>query len=70
MAQTSGRQSLNAMGLLRLWLWGSAGVIAFLVIWAVAPVLFLLLALTAGIGLVCAGTIKLARLLEAWKDRA
>jgi hypothetical protein len=59
---------LTAMGLLRLWLWGSGAVLVFLLIWAIAPVLFLVLALTAAIGIVCAVTIKLARVIEAWKN--
>ncbi|MDX2202723.1 MAG: hypothetical protein NW223_08230 [Hyphomicrobiaceae bacterium] len=59
------RGHLSTMGLLRLWLWGSAAVVVVLLIWAIAPVLFLLLALTAGLGLVSAAVVKLARLIEA-----
>ena len=53
------------MGILRIWLWGSGIALASLVTWMVAPVLFLLLGLTALIGLICAVPIKLARIIEA-----
>lgn len=53
--------------LLRVWLWGTGAIILFLVVWAIAPVLFLLLLLTAALGLICGLVIKLARTLEAWR---
>lgn len=59
------RRGLSSVSLLRAWLWGSATLIALLVIWVVAPILFFVLALTAGVGLVCLIPIKLARLIEA-----
>ncbi len=55
------------MSLLRLWLWGSGLALAVLITWVVAPVLFLALALTAAIGLICAIVIKLARKLERFR---
>lgn len=59
----------GSLTLLRVWLWGTGAIIAFLVIWMIAPVLFLLLLLTAGLGLVSAVMVLLARKLEAWKGR-
>lgn len=61
------RRSSAAMSFLRLWLWGSGIALAVLVIWVVAPVLFLGLALTAGIGVICAIVVKLARQLERFR---
>ncbi len=59
------RGAVSSVSLLRLWLWGSATLIALLIIWVVAPILFFVLALTAGVGLVCLVPIKIARLIEA-----
>ncbi len=58
-------RGLSSVSLLRLWLWGSAALILALIIWVVAPILFFVLALTAGVGLVCLIPIKIARLIEA-----
>lgn len=54
--------------LLRTWLIATGVALACFLIWMIAPVLFLLLALTAGLGLVSAIAVKLARKLEAWKQ--
>jgi hypothetical protein len=59
----------GSLTLLRVWLWGTGAIIAFLVIWMIAPVLFLVLLLTAGLGLISAVMVLLARKLEAWTGR-
>lgn len=53
--------------LLRFWLAGSALALTAGLIWMIAPVLFLVLALAAGLGLVSAVIVMLARKLERWK---
>ncbi len=53
--------------LLRYWLLGSAVALTSFLIWIIAPVLFLVLALTAGLGVICAVIVMLARRLERWK---
>lgn len=53
--------------LLRFWLIGSGAALAAGLIWIIAPVLFLVLALTAGLGVISAGIVMLARRLERWK---
>lgn len=57
----------GTLTLLRVWLWGTGAIIAFLIVWTIAPVLFLVLLLTAGLGVLSAAMILLARRLEAWK---
>lgn len=52
---------------LRVWLIGSAVALASFLIWTVAPVLFLVLALAAGLGGLSALVVMLARRLERWK---
>ena len=47
--------------LLRLWLVATAVLLAGSLVWALAPVLLFLLLLTAGLGLLSALTIALAR---------
>lgn len=59
----------GTLTLLRVWLSGTGAVIAFLLVWTIAPVLFLVLLLTAGLGLLSFAMVALARKLEAWKDR-
>lgn len=61
------RRNPAVVSFLRLWLWGSGVALAALIIWVVAPVLFLGLALTAGIGVICAIVVKLARKLERFR---
>lgn len=61
------RRPSAAMTVLRLWLIATGALLAALVIWEIAPFLFLLLALTLGVGLVAALSVKLARTLEAWR---
>ena len=57
------------MTLLRLWLIGTSIVLAGLAVWAFAPVLVFVLLLTAGLGVVSAAMIAVARALQAWRDR-
>ena len=54
---------------LRFWLAGSGGLILALAVWAFAPVLLFILLLTAGLGLLCAFMITIARSLAAWRQR-
>jgi hypothetical protein len=54
--------------LLRLWLAASAIVFAGLLVWAFAPVLLLLMLVTAGLGAVVAIMLALARRLQAWRE--
>ena len=57
------------MTVLRLWLIGTSVVLAGLMVWAFAPVLVFFLLLTAGLGVVCAVMIGIARALRAWRER-
>ena len=57
----------GAVTLLRFWLIGSAVALTAFLIWIIAPVLFLVLALTAGLGVISAAIVMLARRLERWK---
>ena len=57
----------GAIVLLRYWLIGSALALAAFFIWIIAPVLFLVLALTAALGAISAVIVYLARRLERWK---
>lgn len=61
-------RTTGTVALLRLWLIGSAVALACFLIWIIAPVLFLVLALTAGLGLLSAAIVVLARRLERWKN--
>lgn len=63
------RKPDGTVTLLRFWLIGSAVALAAFLIWMIAPVLFLVLALTAGLGLISAAIVALARRLERWKNR-
>ena len=53
------------MTVLRLWLLATAAIGAALALWAFAPVMTFVLLLTAGLGVVSALMIGLARLLQA-----
>ena len=55
------------MTMLRVWLIGSAVALASFLIWTIAPVLFLLLALAAALAGLSAVVVVLARRLERWK---
>ena len=55
--------------LLRLWLVATAILLAAILVWAFAPVLLFFLVLTAGLGLVSALMIGLARGLQVWRAR-
>ena len=55
--------------MLRFWLIGTTIILATLAVWAFAPVLVFVGLLTAGVGLVCAVMIGLARALQAWRER-
>jgi len=55
--------------LLRLWLVATAVLLTALLVWAFAPVLLFFLLLTAGLGLVSALMIGLARGVQAWRAR-
>ena len=57
------------MTLLRLWLVATAVLLTALLVWAFAPVLLFFLLLTAGLGLVSALMIGLARGVQAWRAR-
>jgi hypothetical protein len=56
--------------LLRLWLAGTAAVLAALAIWAFAPVLVFAALVVVGLGLVSVAMIALARRLQRWRERA
>jgi len=55
--------------LLRLWLVATAVLLAGVLVWALAPVLLFFLLLTAGLGLLSALMIGMARGLQAWRAR-
>jgi hypothetical protein len=55
--------------LLRLWLVATTALIAAILVWAFAPVLLFFLLLTAGLGLLSAVMIGVARGLQAWRGR-
>jgi len=54
--------------LLRTWLIASSVVITAIAVWALAPVLVFVALLVAGLGLISAAMIMLARRLRAWRD--
>jgi len=54
---------------LRLWLVATTVLLAALMVWAFAPVLLFFLLLTAGLGLIAALMIGVARGLQAWRTR-
>ena len=56
------------MTLLRAWLIASSVVITAIAVWALAPVLVFVALLVAGLGLISASMIMLARRLRAWRD--
>jgi hypothetical protein len=53
--------------ILALWLLATAVFLAGAFIWAFVPVLVPILGLTAGIGVLVAGIVGLARALERWR---
>ena len=57
------------MTLLRIWLAGTAVVLAAVAVWAFAPVLVFMAALLVALGLVAAAMIALARRLRVWRER-
>ena len=57
------------MTVLRLWLVATTVLLAAILVWAFAPVLLFFLLLTAGLGLVSALMIGLARGVQAWRAR-
>jgi hypothetical protein len=57
------------LSLLRLWLLGTALILAGLMIWAFAPVLVFLALLVVGLGIVSFASIGLARALERRLER-
>ena len=57
------------MTALRLWLVATTVLLAALMVWAFAPVLLFFLLLTAGLGLIAALLIGVARGLQAWRTR-
>lgn len=57
------------MTLLRLWLAGTAVVLAAVAVWAFAPVLAFVFLLAAALGLVSIAMIALAHTLRRWRDR-
>jgi hypothetical protein len=54
---------------LRLWLVATTILLAAILVWAFAPVLLFFLLLTAGLGLVSALMIGLARGVQTWRAR-
>ena len=57
------------MTALRLWLVATTALLAAILVWAFAPVLLFFLLLTAGLGLLSALMIGMARGLQAWRGR-
>ena len=57
------------MTALRIWLVATTVLLAAMLVWAFAPVLLFFLLLTAGLGLVAALMIAMARGLQAWRGR-
>ena len=57
------------MTALRLWLVATTALLVAILVWAFAPVLLFFLLLTAGLGLLSALTIRMARALQAWRAR-
>ena len=57
------------MTVLRLWLVATTILLAAILVWAFAPVLLFFLLLTAGLGLVSALMIGLARGVQTWRAR-
>lgn len=57
------------MRLLRTWLLVTAALLAAIAVWAFAPVLLFIALLTAGLGLLSAIMVALARGLQAWRRR-
>ena len=57
------------MTVLRLWLVATTALLAAILVWAFAPVLLFFLLLTAGLGLLSALMIGMARGLQAWRGR-
>ena len=54
---------------LRIWLVATTVLLAAMLVWAFAPVLLFFLLLTAGLGLIAALMIGVARGLQAWRTR-
>ena len=57
------------MTALRLWLVATIALLAAILVWVFAPVLLFFLLLTAGLGLLSAVMIGMARGLQAWRGR-
>jgi len=57
------------VAVLRLWLVTTTALLAAILVWAFAPVLLFFLLLTAGLGLLSALMIGMARGLQAWRAR-
>lgn len=57
------------MTVLRLWLAGTAIVLAAIAVWAFAPVLVFAALVVAGLGLVSVAMIGLAHVLRRWRER-
>jgi hypothetical protein len=55
--------------LLRFWLAATGLVLTLMAVWAFAPVLVFVVLLVAGLGLLSAAMIVLARALQLWRDR-
>jgi hypothetical protein len=55
--------------LLRVWMLATTALVSTIVIWAYAPVLFFVAALTVVLGFACAIMIAIARWLQAWRER-
>lgn len=59
------RQREPVVTLLKLWVLGTVACLAGLMIWAFAPILILIFAITAGLGLLVFVIVSAARQLEA-----
>jgi hypothetical protein len=55
--------------MLRLWLIGTSIILGTLAVWAFAPVLVFVLLLTAALGVVAVVMVRIARALQAWRER-
>jgi hypothetical protein len=62
-------RTADAVRLLRLWLAGSAIVLAAIALWAFAPVLVFVALLTVFLGVIAAAMIRLANMLRDWRER-
>lgn len=58
---------MNFSIVVRVWLISTLSLVAGLIVWELAPILFLVLLLVAGLGCVVAVMVAIARRLERWR---